>query len=435
MANESFDVVVLGAGPAGSTAAALIAQQGLSVALLERDEIRPRFGLGESLMPGTYDTLERLGVLDELKRSRHPRKRSVQFFSRSGRSSAPFYFAERDDNYDPRDKSSMHDCHERFGTWQVIRHEFDEMLIENAAARGAEVRRGVGVREVLFDDSQARATGVRARGSGSRDGEESIIDAPVVIDATGQRSLLARQRGLRTPDEKLRKISLFTHYKGARRDEGIDEGGTLILRIAGNAWFWFIPLADDLASVGVVGDIDSELDTRPGRHEEVFEESLRKCEPLQSRLELAERVNPVRVVSNFSYRSTEIAGDGWILVGDAFAFLDPMYSSGVLLALKSAEWAADATCDAFEIGDFSAERLGVFREKLLTGMNRLRKLVYAFYDPAFTFGKFVQRNPDCKPDLVDILLGDVFDLGSDGSRLDSIFEPMAAMCELPKNDW
>ena len=409
---DELDVVVAGGGPAGCTVATLVAQQGFRVALLERERA-PAFKVGESLVPHTYDVFARLGLLDALRESRFQRKHSVQFFGASGRASAPFYFSETDP-------------HERSTTWQVLRSDFDRMLLENAAAAGVAVRRGVQVREVLFDGEAA--VGVRAR---EGDGPVADLRARVVVDATGRNALLARKLGIRVPEPALRKVSIFTHFRGAVRDRGRDEGATLILHTRDRAsWFWFIPLAGDLASVGVVGDLEALLGGGGGgeRAQARFEEEIRNCPALEERLRPARQVLPVKVEQDFSYCAERISGDGWVLVGDAFAFLDPIYSTGVVLALKSGELAADAICRCLDENDLSGAGLGRFADGFLAGVRSFRKLVYAFYDPHFGFAEFLRAHPECRQGVIDILSGNVF-----GSGVESIFEPMARMCRLPED--
>ena len=404
------DVIVIGGGPAGSTVAALVAQTGRQVTLFKRQNF-PRFQIGESLMPATYWTFKRLGVLDQLKASTFPRKYSVQFFGRSGRGSAPFYFYENDP-------------HESSVTWQVERSEFDRMLLDNAAAKGAQVHQGARVLDVLFDSE--RATGVRAK---LRDGSTRDFAARVVVDASGQSALLSRRRKTSGPEPKLKKASIFTHFAGALRDQGEDEGATLILHTQNkDSWFWYIPLSDNRVSVGVVGAIDYLLQNRQDDAQTIFEQELQICRPMQERLAQARQLFPVKTTKDFSYRSTQIAGEGWVLVGDAFGFLDPIYSSGVLLALKSGEMAADAIDQAFKRDDFSAAQLGHFADEFIRGMEAVRKMVYAFYTPEFSFAEFLERFPHCKQGVTDVLSGNLF-----SEHVEAIFEPMAQMCDLPED--
>src|SRR5215210_8346670 len=246
---DSYDVIVIGGGPAGATAATLVAQHGHRVLLLERAP-EARFKIGESLMPATWSTFERLGVLPKLAKSHFPRKYSVQFYGRSGKASVPFYFQETDP-------------HERSVTWQVLRSEFDALMLDNAREHGVEVRRGAAVKDVLFDGE--RAVGVRADlGKGSIDGGGvREIPCKVVVDATGRSAFLGRKLGLMRPDPELRKAAIFTHFKGALRDPGIDEGATLVLYTKDpGGWFWYIPLPNDIVSVGVVGSIEQLITNR-----------------------------------------------------------------------------------------------------------------------------------------------------------------------------
>lgn len=408
--NYEYDVIVVGGGPAGSTTAALTAEYGHSTLLLERDR-EPSFKIGESLMPGTYSTFERLGVLGNLKASNFPRKHSVQFFGASGRASVPFYFSENNP-------------HESSVTWQVLRSEFDEMLLDNAREKGAEVRRGVSVQEVCFSDN--KASGVKARFS---DGSVRELGAKVVVDATGMSTLVSRKLGTKAMEPNLRKGSIFAHFEGGVRDEGIDEGATLILSTSDrSAWFWYIPLQDNRVSVGVVGDLDYLIQDREGTLQEIFEEELAKCAPMQERLAPATQLFPMKVTRDFSYRSSEISGEGWVLVGDAFGFLDPIYSSGVFLALKSGEMAADAIHVAIERGDFSGAQLGCWFEEFMPGMEAMRKLVYAFYTSTFSFATFLKANPECLQGIIDILSGLVYK-----KDVTYIFEPMGKMCDLPED--
>lgn len=389
-ASMEYDVIVIGGGPAGCTTATLSALQGRRVLLLEREQF-PRFRIGESLMPATYWSLERLGVLEKMQASAFPRKHSVQFFVKDGRPTAPFYFSQVDD-------------HDSSVTWQVERAEFDGILLEHAADSGVEVHQGTPVRQVLFDGE--RAEGVLADFPGQAGAR---IKAPVVVDASGQAGLLSRTLKLKEIDPRLKNAALFTRYRGARRDPGVDEGATLVLHTENeDSWFWYIPLPHDLVSVGVVGKLEYLMTARPGSPEQVYAEELAKCPALQERLQGAEQVMAIQAQKDFSYISRRIAGDGWILAGDAFGFLDPIYSSGVFLALKSGEMAADSIADAFAADDFSAARLGQHGDSLVTGIEALRRLVYAFYDRNFSFARFLRRYPDCRDDLTHLLMGNVF---------------------------
>jgi flavin-dependent dehydrogenase len=248
----------------------------------------------------------------------------------------------------------------------------------------------------------------------------------VVVDATGTSAMLSRKLGIRQGDPNLRKAALFAHYTGCARDPGKNGGATLVLSTKQNdGWFWYIPLPDDVTSVGVVGDLD-RLSNKLSTPERTLEEEIANCAGLEPRMTGAKRVGEVHVISDYSYRSSRCAGDGWVLVGDAFGFLDPMYSSGVFLALKSGEMAADAINEALQQNDVSAAQLSKWGDELAGGMTVVRKLVYAFYTKDFSFGRFVKTFPEKKDDIVAILVGDVF-----RPEVDGVFEPMKTMAPIP----
>ncbi|HXV59704.1 MAG TPA: NAD(P)/FAD-dependent oxidoreductase [Vicinamibacteria bacterium] len=383
------EVVVLGGGPAGAATAALLARAGRDVLVLEKERF-PRFHIGESLMPATYWIFEKLGMLPRLRQSGSPVKASVQFVSAEGKASRPFYFFERD----PRECSY---------TWQVERAWLDSAMLENAAESGCQVRVGALARDVIFDDG--RVVGVEASLEG---GPPERIGAEVVVDATGLTSIVSRRLELRRRDPGLGRAAVFAHYENGRRDRGIDEGATIILHTRGNrGWFWYIPLSDNRISVGVVA-APEDLFGRGLSHEEVLDREIRDCSGVAERLSKARRISNVHVEKDYSYRADRVAGDGFVLVGDAFGFLDPIYSSGVFLALASADMAASSIDDALRARDTRAHRLGRFEPKLLSGMEAVRRLVYAFYTPGFSFATFVGEHPEHRDRITDILIGDVF---------------------------
>ena len=388
-ATSEYDAIVIGGGPAGASTATVLAQHGRRVLLLEREPF-PRYHIGESLMPYTWFSFDRLGVLDWLQRSGSPRKHSVQFVSTNGKVSQPFYFFE----------TIKHEC---ASTWQILRSDFDAMMLENAAAKGAEVRQGVAVRDVLMDGD--RVVGVAAEVAG---GGRETYRASVVVDATGRDTLLAGRLGWRRRDPDLNKIAIFTYFTGALRDHGLDEGATTVAYISEKGWFWYIPLQNDTVSVGVVAEHDYLY---PGTRdpEAIFRREAEGCHWIRDHLAPGTYLGPTRVTGEFSYRATKAAGDGFCLVGDAYSFLDPVFSSGVFLALKSGELAADAIHAGLDDGgDITASTFDGYTRDVHHALDSFRQLIMAFYDRTFSFGEFIGAHPELQPQLVDALVGNVF---------------------------
>ena len=404
---QSCDVIVVGGGPSGSTAAALLAEKGHKVILLEKERF-PRYHVGESLMPFCYFTLERLGVLERMEEHAFVKKHSVQFITKDGRISAPFYFFQHLD-------------HPAATTWQVERSVFDEMLLRNAEERGAEVREETQVRNFTFDGDCV--TGVVARG---KDGVDYSLQDPVTLDCTGREALFLRKKKWRRRDPQLNKISIWTLFKGAKRDEGLDEGATTVAYLDGRGWFWNIPLRDDIVSSGIVAERDYLYrDTRD--LQEIYEREIEENSWIKEHLAAGEQFGEYWVTGEYSYRGEHCASDGLLMAGDAFAFLDPVFSSGVFLALKSGEMAADAISGALEAGDVSAGQFLAYGEKLCQMIEVMRKLVYAFYDKDFSFAKLIKKHEEIRPMLTDCLIGDL-----DGKDYKPLAEAMSGLVSLPE---
>ena len=401
------DVLVIGGGPAGATVSTLMAQQGLKVELFERERF-PRFHVGESLIPETYWVLKRLNLLPKMQRSHFVKKFSVQFVNWRSKESAPFYFWD----------NKPHECSQ---TWQVVRSEFDQMMLQNTREHGVEVHEATRVLDVLFDG--ARATGVTVRGE---DGVFREVRAKVVVDASGQNGLISNRLRLRVWDPVLNKGAIWTYWEGAYRDEGRDEGATIVLQTPDRqGWFWYIPQHDNIVSVGVVAPFDHLFKNR-GTYERTYEEEVDRCVAVKDRLATATRVTGHFATKDYSYRAKQVAGDGWVLCGDAWGFLDPLYSSGVLLALKSGELAADAIVVGFARGDTSAAQLGCWGEEFGKGVDRMRRLVCEYYD-GFSFGNFVKRYPDLRNTVTDLLIGDLFT-----DRVDKVWAAIESLHEPEK---
>jgi len=405
MSNErNIDVIVIGGGPAGSTCSALLAEKGRRVVVFEKEKF-PRYHIGESLMPLTYFPLKRLGLIDKMKASHFTKKFSVQFVRQDGRASLPFYFFQ-------------HLKHESAVTWQVVRAEFDQMLLENARSKGAEIHEETPVKEVIWENN--RVVGVKVE----QNGNLKEYRAPVTIDCSGREALTSSRNGWRKYDPKLNKIAIWTYYTGAKRDPGLDEGATTVAYIPHKGWFWYIPLPEDVLSVGVVADKDYLYrDTKD--LEKIFDREVLTNKWIEEHLAQGQRLERFFTTGEYSYRSKFTCADGLVMAGDAFGFLDPVFSSGVLLALRSGELVADAVDAALKDNDVTAARFTPYCENVCTGIESMRKLVYAFYDEGFRFRALFDKYPDARGQVTDCLIGDLF------REMDPLYNAVAEFAKLP----
>lgn len=302
----THDVAVIGGGPAGSTAAALLAGAGRRVILFEKETF-PRFHIGESLLPSNLDLFRRLGVLDQMKHS-FIEKWGVRLLSSDGSVSRYIRFA---DGLVPGYPMAF----------QVLRSRFDEMLLENARSRGAAVHEGHTV--VQATHSHRDGCAITARGP---NGAILKVQARFLLDASGRDAFLASRRRLRVMSPHLRKAAVFAHYSGVPRGEG-RAAGDIILIFLRDGWFWLIPLAGGNTSVGLVTD-GTLIKSSAMAPAELLEESLRRCPAAHAMVSRARRVSEVFSASDYSYECREVAGDGYLLLGDAAAFIDPVFPRG-----------------------------------------------------------------------------------------------------------
>ncbi|MBT5915295.1 MAG: FAD-dependent oxidoreductase [Opitutae bacterium] len=399
--------MVVGGGPAGSSTAALLAEKGHDVLVVEKEKF-PRYHVGESLMPFCYFPLERLGLIDTLMESANPRKYCVQFVRQDGFLSQPFYFFQHFD-------------HPSSTTWQVWRSEFDKMILDKARSNGATVMEETKAKKLIKSGDRVEGITVESDELGSLD-----IHAPIVVDASGRDCFAAHKQKWMVRDPELKKIALWTYYKGAKRDPGLDEGATTVAYLPNKGWFWYIPLSGDMVSVGIVAERDYLFNGSTKDHEEIFQREVLNNEWIKEHLAEAEQTGEYRITGEYSYRNRYCASDGLVLAGDALGFLDPVFSSGVFLALKSGVMLADEIDLALKAGDLSAKSFDRYGKRMQSSIETMRKIVYAFYDKDFSFGDIAKRGDHLRAALTDCLIGNV-----DDNEFRELFDAMSDLADLP----
>lgn len=356
---QLYDVAIIGGGPAGSTAATFLARKGRRVVVLEKEKF-PRFHIGESLLPYSMGTFERLGVREKLDAKFMP-KYGAEICTTCGTGVVKFNF-----------KNAYRARHER--AYQVVRSEFDKILLDHSAENGATVMEETAVENLVFG---ADEVGITIKTGG----EKREIAARYVIDCSGRNSVIGNFFNLKQPYENLKKFAVYSHYDHVARDPGQEGTYTRLVR-GSDRWFWMIPLSETTMSIGVVMDIATfkALKKRP---EEALDAMLREQPEIWSRMGNATRVAEVRSEGDYSYRNKTLAGDRWLLAGDAAGFIDPMFSTGVFVAMESAESAANAIDGALAA---PARRASLFK-KYGREMNRVMDLYLRFvsgwYKPRF----------------------------------------------------
>jgi FADH2-dependent halogenase len=362
-AGLEFDVAVVGGGPAGAAAACRLARAGRRVVLFERDRF-PRFHIGESLLASVNDVLEELGAAALVRARAFPAKWGATFMTADGSVERFADFAVSAEVPRPQ-------------TWQVPRAEFDDLLLRHAAASGADVREGHRVLDALFDPAGVT---VRVRDAADRAHE---VRAAALVDASGRFGLLARKFGLRVDEPRLANIATFAHYSGVPRGQGRRAGDIRVVARHDLGWFWLIPISEALMSVGVVLPRKA-FDALPRMPSDaLLEHAIQETPAVAALMRDARREWPVRVEKDFSFGARAYAGDRWVLVGDAGSFLDPVFSTGVAIALESGVEAARALDRGLASGDLSARAFAVFARRQRRRYRAFRRFVLAFYTRGF----------------------------------------------------
>ena len=376
------DVLVIGGGPAGSTAATLLARKGFSVTLLERERF-PRFQIGESLLPYNNDLFERLGVTPQMRSGDFVTKYGAEFVTADGEVGCAFRF---DTNLDPPYQNSF----------QVQRAEFDHLLLRNAASHGVDVREETSVAAVVLDDP----TRVVVKTS-----EGELLEARFAVDASGHGAVVGNRVGEKAAIDSLKKVAIFAHYRNVPRAEGRMGGNTVIV-VLRDAWFWLIPVSSDVMSVGLVIDRDSLRDSGLTPHD-LLERTIKITPYMRQRMERAEAVTPVLVRKDFSYSMRRMVGPNFALIGDAAGFIDPIFSTGVFLAMKSADLVADGVEKRLHRG--SMRLLERYERSMQAALEKYFRFISHFYRREFleVFLQPSTRFGLIRP-IVGVLAGDVF---------------------------
>lgn len=371
-----YDVAIIGGGPAGSTAATFLARKGHKVIVLEKEKF-PRFHIGESLLPYSMGAFERLGVKEKLD-ARFLPKWGAEISTTCGSNVTKFFFKDAFQMRHPR-------------AYQVTRSEFDEVLLNHSAENGAEVRQETMMEALEFGPEDVELA-IKSGGASQK------IKARYVIDCSGRNAVIGNYFTLKKTYPNLKKFSVFAHYENVARDDG--ERGTFIRIITGeDRWFWMIPLTPTKMSIGIVTDI-ATFKSMKKTPEEALEAVIREQPMIMCRMANAERVTKVYSESDYSYRNSTLAGDRWLLAGDAAGFIDPVFSTGVFLAIRSGEAAANAMDAVLKNPDARPTVFKNYEKDVGHVMNLYLRFVSNWYQPKFAE---IITNPVNRLQLVSVV--------------------------------
>jgi flavin-dependent dehydrogenase len=406
----AYDVVIAGGGPAGSSTANFLRQRNRRVLVLEREKF-PRFHIGESLLPFGNDLWKELGVFDKMNAT-YIHKPGARFIHEESGADFTYYF---DTAIRPG----------RPYAFQVKRGEFDKMLLDHAASLGAEVRQECKVRDVVFGPD-----GVTVRAE--HQGKAFEETAPMFVDATGREALIAGRRQLKVPDGVITtNVAVHCMYQNVDRSNGADEGN-IVLGLFDGGWWWLIPFKDGDTSVGMVFEKEFTKIRRGSTPTEMMDEAIAHLKHLKHFLRDARRVLEVGTQGNWSYRSTKFYGDRLLMVGDSAAFVDPLFSTGVLFAINGAKFAAEHIDAALTDGNFAAARFLRYQEQCIAGMDIFKSLVHEFYSENLRRLLLSSaENPTMCAVITSMLAGDVYKPSMWHSVVKQGFSHLAEVKELP----
>ena len=386
--NKQCDVLIIGGGPAGTTMGSFLTQKGWQVTLLEKDH-HPRFHIGESLLPMNLPILQRLGVLDQVEKI-GVIKHGAEFNSMSANSPrSTIYF-----------KNAMDKSHPY--AYQVKRCEFDEILFRNSQRIGVDALEGMRVRDIEWRSAGKHLVHVQ-----SQSDERITWEAKFVIDASGRDTFLAKHFAIKEKNPHHNSAAIFGHFSGVDRREGEDQGNISIYWFE-HGWFWMIPLRDGVMSVGAVCFPDY-LKTRRNSPKEFLWDTINLCESARERMKKATLISEAQATGNYTYTSQRSYGNGYMLVGDAFAFIDPVFSSGVYLAMSSAELGADVVDGCLRNPGQAAKLLRAHERRVRKGISMFSWFIYRFNTPAIHHLFMNKQNYfRIEEAMTSLLSGDIF---------------------------